>query len=70
MLYDTIYDFFLGVFDSDYISDYSTSIMGVNTSLASWLSHTATIALLILGIIWLILVVRWIFRVCSGLLKW
>jgi len=70
MLYDTIYEFFLSVFDSDYIENYSSTIMGVNTTLAQWLSHSATIVLLVLGIVWLILVIRWIFKVCSGLLKW
>ena len=69
MLYDTIYNFFYGVFNSTLLSNYSQVIMGVNTSLASWLSHSATIVLLALGIVWLIFVVRWIFRVFSGLIK-
>ena len=69
MLYDTIYDFFYGVFNSNYLAGYTSTIMGVSTSLASWLSHTATIVLLALGILWLILVIRWIFRVFSGLIK-
>lgn len=71
MLYDTIYNFFLdNVFGSTLLNGYSSSIMGVSTSLASWLSHTCTLILLALGVLWLILVVRWIFRVCAGLLKW
>ena len=69
MLYDTIYDFFYGIFNSSKISNYSLEIMSQNTSLASWLSHTATIVLLVLGILWLILVIRWVFRVFAGLIK-
>lgn len=70
MLYDTIYDFFYGLFNTNYLSGYSSSIMGVDTSLASWLSHTFTIALMVLGVIVLLLFVRWIFRVFAGLIRW
>lgn len=70
MLYETIYDFFYdNVFGSTYITSYESTIMGVSTDFASWLSHTCTIILLGLGVLWLILVVRWIFRVFAGLIK-
>lgn len=69
MLYNIIYDFFYGQFNSEYIENYSMTIMGETTSLASWLSNTATITLMVLGIVWLIMVVVWIFRVFAGLIK-
>lgn len=69
MLYDSVYDFFYGIFNSTTMSGYSSVIMGVDTSLAVWLSHTATITCMILFIVWMILVIRWIFRVFSGLIK-
>ena len=68
MLYDTIYDFFYDLFNSTNISSYSATIMGVSTTLPSWLANTTTIILLGLGVFWLILVIRWIFRVFSGLI--
>lgn len=70
MLYDTIYDFFYGIFNTTKLAGYSMEIMSVDTTFVSWLSHSVTIILLGLGILWLILVIRWIFRVCAGLLKW
>lgn len=69
MLYDTIYDFFLGIFNSSNISGYATDIMGISTTMPVWLSHTATITTLVLLVIFLGLVVRWIFRVFAGVIK-
>lgn len=61
MLYDTIYDFFYGIFNTTKLAGYSMEIMSVDTTFVSWLSHSVTIILLGLGILWLILVIRWIF---------
>ena len=70
MLYETIYDFFYDeVFNTSYLSGYHMTIMSVDTTIAEYLSHSVTILLLGLGVFWLILVVRWIFRVCAGLVN-
>ena len=69
-LYGTIYNFFFDLFDNEDISSYHLTIMSVDTTLSSWLAHTVTILLLALGILWLILVIRWCFRVGAGLLHW
>lgn len=70
MLYETIYDFFYNeVFNTSYLSGYHMTIMSVDTTIAEYLSHSVTIVLLGLGVFWLILVVRWIFRVCAGLVN-
>lgn len=68
-LYTTIYDFFYGVFDTSDTNELSMTIMGQEMNLTSWLAHTVTIVLLLLGVLWLILVIRWMFRVFSGLVK-
>jgi len=70
MLYDIIYNFFAdNIFNSQALDSYSSEIMGVSTTLNQYLSHSATILLLCLGVFWLILVIRWVFRVFSGLIK-
>lgn len=69
MLYDIIYDFFFDLFNSNNLNVYEMDIMNVSTTFPSWLAHTATIVLMGLGVLWLILVVRWIFRVFAGLIK-
>ena len=70
MLYETIYDFFYNeVFNTSYLSGYHMTILSVDTTIAEYLSHSVTIVLLGLGVFWLILVVRWIFRVCAGLVN-
>lgn len=68
MLYDTIYDYFYGLFNSSKLSGYTLNIMSVDTNLAQWLSHTITITTLILLVVFLALVVRYIFRVFSGVI--
>lgn len=69
MLYDIIYDYFYGLFNSTNISGYHTTIMSVDTTLAQWLGHTTTIIVMALLITFMFLVVRWCFRVFSGLFK-
>lgn len=68
MLYDTIYNYFLGLFNSTSLAQYESEIMGVSTTLPSWLSHTITIVVLVLLVVFLGLVVRYIFRVFSGVI--
>lgn len=70
MLYDIIYDFFYSnLFTSSALAQYESEILGVTTNLNEYLSHTATLTILILGIVILLLLVRWCFRVFAGLIK-
>ena len=70
MLYDLIYDFFIdNLFTSSALAQYESEILGVSTNLNEYLSHTATITILIVGVVILLALVRWVFRVFSGLLK-
>lgn len=69
MLFDIIYDYFYDLFNSQNISSYETTIMGVNTSLPTWLALTTTFIILGLLITFMFLVVRWCFRVACGLFR-
>ena len=69
MLYNIIYEFLLSQLNSDYLSNFTATILGNSITLAEWLSHTITITLMILGVVWLLFFVRWIFRVFAGLIK-
>lgn len=69
MLFDIIYDYFYSLFNSTRISGYSVEIMSQSTSMAQWLAVTATIAVMVILIIIMCLVVRWVFRVCAGLVR-
>lgn len=67
MLYDIVYDFFNDyVFTNTTLATINYESLGLN--LNQWLCHTCTLILMALGVIWLILVVRWIFRVFAGLI--
>ena len=66
MLYDTIYDFFLdNIFTNVQIGGISTTL---GLSYNEWFSHTCTIVLMVLGVVFLVLVVRWIFKLFAGLI--
>lgn len=68
MLYDIVYNFFIDyVFTNTTLSSINYESLALN--LNEWLSHTCTLILMLLGVIWLILVVRWIFRVFAGLIS-
>lgn len=67
-IYSIIYDFFSDyVFTSTQLDTITDNTLGLTFN--EWLCHSATIFLLALGVLWLILVVRWIFRVFSGLVN-
>lgn len=67
MIYNYIYEFFFGLFNSDYLNGYETFILGVNTSLASWISHTATFISMALLLALLFYIVKWVLKCFVGL---
>lgn len=67
MIYDYIYDFYYGLFSSNYLSGYQTNILGVDTTLSTWISHTATIISMSLLLALLFYIVKWVFKVFAGL---
>lgn len=68
MLYDIIYDFFANnVFTSTDLASINAGSLTLNMN--EWLCHTATLSILVLGVVVLMLVVRWIFRVMAGLIR-
>lgn len=69
MIYDEIYNLYLGLLESDTLSNYSMEILGVTTSLPSWISHTCTIATLIFLFVLLCGLFKWLFNQVSGLFK-
>lgn len=66
-MYDIIYSYLSEhIFNSEALEAYSTSIMGVNTNLNVWLTHTACIALMVVAVVLACLLVRWVWRSVSG----
>lgn len=69
-LYDMFYDFFLNhVFTNTDLSSYTQNIMGVDTTMDSWLCHTCTIGVMILFVVLGFGLFRWIFRTFAGLIN-
>ena len=69
-VYDTIYDFYLGLFDNSALSSYQTTLLGVNTNLEQWLCIVLSIITLSLMVSFLIKCVVWLFKLFGGLFKW
>lgn len=68
-LFDTIYTFIYGLFNSSNINGYSQSIMGVSTTLPSWIAITVTVIILMLLFAFLVKVVIWCFKLVSNLFR-
>lgn len=67
-MYDLVYQFILdNIFNSTTLNAYSSTILGVNTNLNVWLSHTATIIFMSVLLVLAYVFLRWLFRVVSGL---
>lgn len=67
-MYQIVYDFIYNqIFNSTALSSYHSTILGVDTNLNVWLSHTFTITFFIVLLICLWVFVRWLFRIVSGL---
>lgn len=67
-MYDLVYNFILNqIFNSTALNSYHSTILGVDTNLNVWLSHTATIVFFAVLLVCAFLFLRWLFRVVSGL---
>lgn len=69
MLFDIIYDYFYSLFNSQNINAYSIEIMGVATTLPKWLATSTTFIIMAMLIVFMVLVVRWCFRITAGLFR-
>lgn len=67
-MYDLVYTFILNeIFNSSTLNSYHSTILGVDTNLNVWLSHTATIIFFAVLLVCIFIFLRWLFRVVSGL---
>lgn len=65
-IYDIIYDFLINnIFNSTYLANYETSIMGVTTDLNVWLAHSVTIVIMLFFVFCLYLFTKFLFNVVS-----
>lgn len=67
MIYEYIYDFYIDLFNTSTLTDYHTTILGVDTTLPVWLSHTATLISMALLLTLLFIIVKWVFKVFAGI---
>lgn len=66
-MYTLIYDFILQHLFNGALSNYSMEIMNVNTNMNVWLAHSLTIVSMILIFVVLVIFLKWLFRLASGL---
>lgn len=64
LIYQFIHDY---LFDDLGLQGYSQQIMGVNTDMSVWLSHSLTIISMVLIFVFLVIFIKWIFKLVSGL---
>ena len=67
-MYDLVYQFIYNqIFNSSELTAYHYTILGVDTNLNVWLSHTFTILFMCVLLICAWIFLRWLFKVISGL---
>lgn len=67
-MYTLIYDYIYGyLFNDIALRSYESAILGVNTNMAQWLSHSLTIVSMILLFVFAIYFIKWLFKLVSGL---
>lgn len=67
-MYQIIYDFiYTYLFATSDLDNYSDTILGVSTNMAEWLSHSLTIISIVLIFVFLIIFIKWLFKLVSGL---
>lgn len=67
-MYDIIYSYLMeNIYNGTALSAYGSEVLGVQTSLAEWLGHTTTIALMVIVVVLCALFLRWVWRFVSGL---
>lgn len=64
LIYGYIYQY---LFNDSNLQSYEDTILGVNTNMAQWLSHSLTIIAMVLIFVFLVIFIKWIFKLVSGL---
>lgn len=64
LIYGYIYQY---LFNDSNLQAYEDNILGVNTNMAQWLSHSLTIIAMVLIFVFLVIFIKWIFKLVSGL---
>lgn len=64
IIYDFIYTYLLSGGDLD---NYSMQLLGVTTTMSQWLSHCLSIISIVLIFVFLVIFLKWIFKLVSGL---
>lgn len=64
LIYGYIYQY---LFNDSNLQAYEDTILGVNTNMAQWLSHSLTIIAMVLIFVFLVIFIKWIFKLVSGL---
>lgn len=64
LIYQYIYDY---LFNDTNLQSFNAEILGQNTNMAQWLSHSLTIVSMILLFVFGILILKWVFRLVGGL---
>lgn len=68
-MYNLIYDFIYDNLLVGYLDNYTSEIMGVSTNFSEWLAHCLTITSIVLIFVFLVLFIKWTFKLVSGLLR-
>lgn len=67
-MYQLIYDFLREhLFNGLALDNMTSSVLGQSMSLNEWLCHSLTIVSLVLIFVFIIIFVKWLFKVISGL---
>lgn len=67
-MYDLFYEFIRdNLFNSQYLSTYTFNWFGVSTPINQILSHFVAVALIVLCVVVLLLFIKWLFRLVSGI---
>lgn len=64
-MYQIIYDWVASLYGTN-LNSYTYTIMGVSTTMSEWLSHTTTIAILILLLVAFGSLVVWLFKLFAN----
>ena len=67
-MYDIIYQYiYTYLFSGGGLDNYSTELLGVTTTMSEWCSHTLSIIAIVLIYIFLVIFLKWLFKLVSGL---
>lgn len=67
-MYSIIYDFmYTYLLSGGTLDNYETELFGVTTSLSQWLAHMFSIVSIALIFIFLVIFLKWLFKLVSGL---